>query len=32
MDLFFVPKQIVIGAVILGVLELSVVLVNAFSH
>jgi hypothetical protein len=32
MDLFFVKKQIVVGAVLLGVLELSVMLVNLFSR
>jgi hypothetical protein len=32
MDLFFVRKQIIIGAVLLGVLELSMVLLKAFSH
>jgi hypothetical protein len=32
MDLFFVKKQIVVGAVLLGVVELSVMLMNVFRH
>ena len=32
MDLFFVKKQIVVGAVLLGVLELSVFLIGVFRH
>ena len=32
MDTFFVPKQIVVGALLLGFLQLGVVLVRAFAH
>jgi len=32
MDLFFVKKQIVVGAVLLGVIELSVLLANVLRH
>lgn len=32
MDLFFVKKQIVVAGVLLGVVELSVMLINAFRH
>lgn len=32
MDLFFVRKQIVVGAVLLGCLEVGVLLFNALSH
>jgi hypothetical protein len=32
MDTFFDKKQIYVGAVLLGIFELSVVLVRAFAH
>jgi hypothetical protein len=32
MDLFFVRKQIVVGAVLLGCVELGVMLMNLFSR
>ena len=32
MEGFFVKKQIVIGAVLLGAIELGVMLANAFGH
>jgi hypothetical protein len=32
MDTFFVRKQIIIGGVLLAVLEMSMILVKAFSH
>lgn len=32
MELFFVRKQIIVGAVLLGVLELSVMLMNVLRH
>jgi hypothetical protein len=32
MDLFFVRKQLIVGAVLLGCLEVGIVLFNALSH
>ena len=32
MDMFFVRQQLIVAAVLLAVLELSVVLVTAFGH
>lgn len=32
MDLFFVRKQIIVGAVLLGCLEVGVILFNALAH
>jgi len=32
MDMFFVRQQLIVAAVLLAVLELSVVLVKAFGH
>jgi hypothetical protein len=32
MDTFFVRKQVVVGAVVFGFLELGVVLLRAFAH
>jgi hypothetical protein len=32
MDLFFVKKQLVVGAVLLGVVEVSMMLMNVLRH
>lgn len=32
MDTFFVRKQLIVGAILLGVVELGVLLVRAFAH
>jgi hypothetical protein len=32
MDTFFVRKQIVVGAIVFGCVELGVLLINALSH